>query len=211
MNYTTLVADVNTFGSIANWVNRTDLDTTGVLTEAQAWIYAQLRTRQMVATATLAIATSVTSVAEPTGFLDPIVFTIPAYGVKLINTDVERFESLCSYDDSGLLPSMLPTRYCQFGGVLNLNSRADRAYTGKMIYYRSLAALSPTNLSNFLTDRYPTLLRKACLMIAYDHMKERSLMEAEEARAYAMAGQINVEADNALRSAELDYGWDWSN
>ena len=45
MDYTTLIADKNTAGSIARWVNYGQLDVTQILEEAQLLIYQTLRVR----------------------------------------------------------------------------------------------------------------------------------------------------------------------
>jgi hypothetical protein len=210
MNYTSLVADVTTAGSIKRLVNRTDIDSTGILTEAQAWLYSRMRVSEMRARATISVLTSQTSSAKPTGFRSPLVFRIPTLGIKLVNTPVENFEMLLCPDENGLLPSGIPTRWCLIDDLIQYNTRSDRNFSATMTYYRALPALGPTNLTNFLTDRYPTLLRKVCLMFAYDEMKERTLMEGEEAAAYREIASANVENDDNLRGAELDFNWEES-
>lgn len=48
----------------------------------------------------------------------------------------------------------------------------DTAATLKLLYFRQPALLSATNLSNFLTNRYPKLMRVACLAAAADYMRD---------------------------------------
>src|SRR3990167_7987443 len=86
MNYTTLTAAKTTSGSLANWVNRGDLATSAILTEAEAWIYQRLRVREMTTDEafTFAISTSSTALSSLTGtFLDPIQFVPYEWGVPL--------------------------------------------------------------------------------------------------------------------------------
>ena len=45
ITWTVLTGSKDTEGSIANWVNRSDLPTTNILLEAEAWIYQHLRIR----------------------------------------------------------------------------------------------------------------------------------------------------------------------
>ena len=68
-NWTTLTAAKTTLGSIANWVNRTDLPTDNILLEAEAKIYERLRVREMQVITTLTVAADENSVSLPSDFL----------------------------------------------------------------------------------------------------------------------------------------------
>jgi hypothetical protein len=207
MDYASLVGDVNTVGSIKRSVNWSRVDAEGILTEAQAWIYARLRVREMMAREDVAIALNATSADLPERFLDPLAFGIPGYIPRLRHTDAERFQRLLAWDTDGLLPIAPPTRWTVFSEAIQLNSRSDAAYTGKMLFYQQPEALSSTNLTNWLTSRYPGLVRRATLMLAAEERKDRAMMTEEETRCLAMIEEIKVEADLSMRGMSMDFGW----
>lgn len=74
----------------------------------------------------------------------------------------------------------------------------------KLQFFQSLPLLSATNLTNFLTTRYPQLLRTACVAAAADFMKDDAEYQKGNARLAAMAQQISIENDMSLRGMELD-------
>src|SRR4051794_26574266 len=139
MNYTTLVGLVSDVGSIKYWINYTRIDSAG--TEAEAWIYARLRVQEMLATDDVAIALNGTSAAFPTGYMDPIHFGIPGWQPLIKFVDPERFRAGLGWDQSAVLPVNMPSRWTRLDGQIALNSKADRAYTAKMAFYKRPTAL----------------------------------------------------------------------
>jgi hypothetical protein len=71
-------------------------------------------------------------------------------------------------------------------------------------YYQSPPLLSATNQSNFLTNRYPRLLRQSCITMAADFMKDDVQYQKNLAALTAMVEQVNVENDMQYRGMELD-------
>lgn len=208
MNYTDLIADKSTDGSIKYWINYTRIDSAGVLDEAEKWIYSKLRIREMQEGPTdIAIAQNATSAALPDRFLDPLHFSIPGYNDDPPYYDINRFWAEAGRDTSGLLPIQMPGCFTIQGTTLLWNARSDVAYTGKLIYYRRPAPLSGANETNFLTDRYPTLLRRVCIMFAAEARKEYDSMDRSELKAVAMLDEIKKESDLAMRGMELDFNW----
>jgi hypothetical protein len=65
-----------------------------------------------------------------------------------------------------------PSQWSIWDEKFAFDTALDVATTYKQIYYRAPLPLSATNLSNFLTDRYPMLMRKACMAAAADFMKD---------------------------------------
>lgn len=208
MNYTTLVADATVSGSIKYGINYSRIDAEGILEEAQAWIYARIRTRDMLATEDVAIALGASSVSFPAGYLDPIHFGIPGYMNRLRLKDIEWFRSHLSWDESAVMPEGVPTYWCDFGGSMQFSTKADQAYTGKFVFYKRPTALSGSNETNFLTVRYPTLLRRACLIFASEARKEWDTMDRAETRALQAVQEVKVESDLAMRGMEFDFNWD---
>lgn len=208
MNYTTLVADRETAGSIKSSINFSRIDADAVLDEAEAWIYAKLRVRQMRSTATVSILSGASSAAFPTGYLDPIQLAIPGHCNRLRRWDEERFRTFLGWDEDGVLPTGLPTIWADFDDLIQFNTLADQAYTAKMVFYKLPTALSTDNETNWLTTRYPTLVRRTCLMFAAEERKEYDTRDRAEKDALNQIAEIRIEADDAMRGIEFDMNWD---
>lgn len=207
MDYTALVADASTTGSIKSWINYSRLDAPGILEEAQAWIYSRIRVRQMVSSADISITSGASTAAYPTGYLDPIHLGIPGVVPRIRLRDIEWFRTTLGWDETAAMPSGVPTFWTDIGELIQFNTAADQAYTAKMVYFKTPTALGPSNLTNFLTTKYPTLLRRTCLMFAAEARKEYDLMDREEQRAMIAVQEVNVESDRAMRGLELDFHW----
>jgi hypothetical protein len=105
---------------------------------------------------------------------------------------------------ANVLIASTPTRwaiwdeYLQFDGAFALSTQF------RLLFFRSPALLSASNQTNFLTDRYPLLLRKACQAAAADFMKDdNEYTKATNAMA-ALIQATNAESDLMYRGAELD-------
>jgi hypothetical protein len=92
-------------------------------------------------------------------------------------------------------------------GIWNENIYFDVGFSQttlcKMQYYQSLPLLSSTNQTNFLTNRYPHLLRTACMAAAADYMKDDIEYQKGVMRLQALVQQVNIENDMSLRGMEL--------
>ena len=71
-------------------------------------------------------------------------------------------------------------------------------------YYQSLPLLSVSNQSNFLTNRYPQLMRRACVTAAADFMKDTEEYNKGYARLEALVQSVSIENDGQYRGMELD-------
>ena len=170
-NYTTLTGLKTVDGAIKAWVNRSDIPATVILTEAQALIYERLRVREMQARATLTFALATQTASLPTGLLDPIGYQPYEWAVDL---PFVHENALGEYrDSSGVLESGTPSRWTIVGETAYVNVLPSEAFSGTLLYYKSPTVLSVSNETNFLTERYPTLLRYACMAKAYEHMKDQ--------------------------------------
>lgn len=207
LSYSTLVADVSTPGSIKNAINYGRIDAEGILEEAQAWIYQRLRVRQMMATENVSISSAASTASFPTGYLDPIHLGIPGYINTIRLKDPEWFRAHIGWDESAVLPEGPPSYWCDFDTTIQFNTKADQAYTAKMVFFKKPDLLSGSNLTNWLTDRYPSLLRRACLMFSAEARKEFDMMNNAEIKALQMIEEIKVESDLAMRGWEPDMHW----
>ena len=71
-------------------------------------------------------------------------------------------------------------------------------------YFQSPPILSTSNPTNFLTNRYPHLLRKACTAQAWDFMRNDTEYQKDVTALTALVEQTNAEADFLYRGAEFD-------
>ena len=204
INYTTLVADKSTSGSIKNWVNYDLIPSVDMLTEAEAWIYSTLRVREMEEVGSISISLAASTVTLPTGFRDPIAIKLNSDSEALTLVDRVRFDDeVAIYDSTGALPTGHPSYFTISGTNYQFDTVMDEAKSGTQRYYKTPDALSGSNETNFLTTKYPALLRYVCSMIGYEHRKqwdEASRFEQRAANAIAIA---NAESDLALRGAYL--------
>lgn len=208
MDYTTLVSAETVQGSIKFWVNYSRIDADGILDEAEAWIYARLRVRQMVAADDVAISSAATTASFPSGYLDPIHLSIPGHIETIRLTDAERFRSLLGWDTDADLPEGPPTRWADIGDTIHFNHKADQAYTAKFVFFKKPDALSGSNETNFLTDRLPTLLRRVCTMFAAEARKDWDMRDRSEISAMEMIEQAKKESDLSLRGLESEFHWE---
>lgn len=190
MDYSTLVAGKTTSGSLANWVNRSDLPTSTILAESQAWIYQRLRVREMQERQVpFTFTTSGNSLALPSRFLDPIAFTPYGWGDPLPFVEETQLNDV--RDEDGNLYESTPSRWAIIGETAYVDVQPVETFSGVLHYFKQPADLAATtNETNFLTIRYPSLLRFTCMAVAYQHMKDS--VRTQEYSAYA---------ENALQEA----------
>lgn len=193
--YTTLTGTKATAGSIANWVNRSDLPTSDILIETQAWLFQRLRVREMQARATLTFTTAAQTASLPSRFLDPISYTPYTWGDPL---PLFHENALQDYrDDSGTLLSAVPSRWSIIGETAYVDVLPISTFTGILMYYAQPADLAATtNETNFLTTRYPKLLRHACMAMAFEHMKDTD-------RAGGYMQLVEADLQEAMRTNDM--------
>lgn len=80
----------------------------------------------------------------------------------------------------------------------------DEAVMCELLYFQSLPLLSSTNQTNFLTSRYPHLIRPAVQVQAYKFMRDYTSAQNELANLTAMVQAVNVENDMFMRGMILD-------
>lgn len=199
MDYVTLVGAKTLDGSIKGWVNYEKISATSALTEAQAYIYGAMRSREMKGSATLALAAGASFVAHPADYLDPLSLTIASEaGTEISQRTEAELARLRVYDDASLSTG-LPCWYAVYDDRFNFEVAAEDACTLALVYYRRPAALSESNPTNFLTTRYPGILRAACLMAAFDQMSDDAAYSRTKGRLDEMLARSAVEQDFALR------------
>ena len=167
MTYGSLVGPKSADGSIKNWINYNLLPVEAILTDAQAMIYSLLRVREMRTSSVVTLAVGASSVPLPTGFLDPLAI-IGKDGIgdaELV--DEMELERLRLYGSDGTLQTGYVTS-CAPRATLDFNAATDSARQFSILYYAQPAPLSLANQTNFLTMRYPHILRAMTSAVAAD-------------------------------------------
>lgn len=197
--YSTLIAAKSTAGSIKSWVNFGLVPSEIILAEAQTEIYRRLRTREMRKTFAFALAQGAMTAPFPTGFLDPVaIFNRDLASSKLKMKTPEELLGLRLYDTAAnAYVQGEPYYFSVFDEVLNFDVPANGAKNYTLMYYGQPAVLSGANEDNFLTTRYPALLRFACLRCAAEHIESWDRVERYEAKVKELLREIEVMDDLA--------------
>lgn len=145
----------------------------------------------MVTDATFTFDNNTSSEALPSAFLDPIQFVPWDWGTPLPFVAPESFLPL--RDEDGVIEDGTPSCWTIIGTTAYIDVTIDDTdnYSGRLMYYAQPTALGSGNTTNFLTSRYPKLLRYACMFAAFEHMKNTARSQeymqlAELALAEAM-------------------------
>lgn len=165
MDYDALVADKSTQGSIKSWVNYNEVPSVDVLIDAQMYIYERLRSREMRALqANNTIAEGTDFIVLPTGFLDPVELTIryPKSRLELVN-ERELQDVWRNWDDTNALTEGMPQHYAIIGSNAYFDVLPDQTYRYDLLYFKQPDLLTPGSPTNFLTQRYPHVLRQTCI------------------------------------------------
>jgi hypothetical protein len=93
-------------------------------------------------------------------------------------------------------------------GIWDEKIHFDQAFSQttlcRMQFYHSLPLLSTTNPTNFLTNRYPRLMRVACLAAAADFLKDSEEYQKQFGYLQQMIEKIEMENEMQFRGLELD-------
>lgn len=204
MDYPTLIASKTTDGSIRRWVNHADLDSVAILEDAQALIFQTLRVREMRSVfSDLTMAIGDSSKALPAGFLDPIRLVDKTNNLRLRLKTEEWIEDRRCYD-SGILSSGTPFYFGIYGEALQFDLAYDAVATLRLVGYAAPAVLSVGAPTNFLTNRYPHVLRAACLARAYSFRNNDERAQAELQNLATFIAKTNMESDFTYRSLEVE-------
>lgn len=206
MNYTTLVGAKTLAGSIKRTVNYAQIDETVVLEDAQTLLYSILRCREMRSLWSPTVSVGDSSKALPALFMEPI-------GPYITDTANLRYKHVLEtalmqsriYDGSGVLVSGTPCVWTILDETVLFDCKFDTARTLSLPYYKQPALLaSSSNETNWLTVRYPHLLRQACKVSAHAFMKNWSARDAELSVLATLIERTNAESDLAYSGTDYD-------
>jgi hypothetical protein len=187
MDWSTLTASKATAGSLANWANNSTI-TSGaggvadiILGEAVLWISERLRHWRMLSAPTTGTLTAVTvpsptgqdTVSIPSDLLEMYEFYLTGtYYSKVPMKTEQEIIGAWNFDSSGNRVPSMPRGFFVNSANINFDSPPDRAYTYAYTYYQAIPALTSGAPTNWLTQRYPRLLRAACMIGICEWTKE---------------------------------------
>lgn len=174
ITYQQLIGNKKTDGSIRNWLNDDRIPATTILAEAEAYIYQRLLTREMLATdTTTSVAVAQETAPLPADYQNPFFFMITGAEKQIVRRRLlDEVIGMFEYDGSGNRTRARPTWYATDESNIVFNRVTDKAYTYIHKYYRRLPALAPGNQTNFLTTKYPRLLRMVYMMYGSEWKKD---------------------------------------
>jgi hypothetical protein len=137
----------------------------------------------------------------------PITTVVDANTITITATDDATSSAtgggaIATYTANNLIAAD-PTSWSVWDERLKLNSALLDPATFKLMYYRAPKLLSATNPSNFLTDRYPMLLRKACQASAADFMKDDTEYQKQIAALNNLIQSTAAQDDLIYRGASF--------
>lgn len=208
MNYTTLVADKSTEGSIKYFVRHSEVPSTYCLERAQDAIYQILRVREMLVRATGTISTGTSTITMPSDILEPklLIRTGSCKG-KIRLLDQEHFESRTGEDSTSIVYEGTPSEATYDASTIYLNTRADQDYPYRLWYIGKPALLSGANLTNFLTARYGNILEAMCKHYAYEHREDDSKAATMLEKAMGYIQRANEEYDMFQQAVQTELHW----
>lgn len=210
MNYTTLVADKDTEGSIKYFVRHDYVPSDYILERAQDFIYGVLRVREMVAKAEDTIAEGDTTITLPTDLLDPLaLYRRGDMKGKITLLDHDHWESRIGEDpDDGNNPyEGTPTEATFDATTLYLNAKADDAYDYRLWYMQKPALLSGSNLTNFLTTKYSHILEAVVKHYAWEHRQDDQKAAQHMEKAVGFITKANQEFDMFRQFMQTELYW----
>lgn len=202
-DYTVLIGDKKTDGSVRNWLNNDLVPSLTILHQAETWLYRRLRIREMLTTTTGTLAADAETIPLPDRYVAPrsLFFTGILAG-EIKHRRIEEVEAAFAYDSDGNRVTGRPVAYAADATVLQLDCPADQDYPWRLRYYQQLASLSSDNPSNVLTGRAFNAFHAAAMGFACRWDKEDGA-ESWFQQAVAHVEEINVEDDQELAATEM--------
>lgn len=205
MDFTTLTAAKDTPGSIRNWINYTLLPIEDVLEDAQAYVYGALRVREMRTRTTLMLADNASEIEQPARMLEPYaIFDASGMPLRYFG-DPAQLEREIPRDITGTVSFGTPGAWTVEGTTLRFDARKRPGDTVALTVLHSAtpAPLSVSNPTNFLTVRYPNIIRAACLMVGADYRDDDEKYTRFKNRTDELIVRANYETDLTFRGAEF--------
>ena len=176
MDYTQLTGSSSTPGSIARWINYSQVqgDAPEIVIEAESWIYRRLRHWKMLTPPTAgSLTVGQDYLTNPADMLEPfLLVTTGQYFQEIVQKPMQEVVANWAYTGTGTTRvQQQPLMFAFNQAQMQFDSPPDQAYTYAFIYYQQPEPLS-VSITNFLTQTYPRLLRCACMAAACEFAKD---------------------------------------
>jgi hypothetical protein len=198
VDYATLTADKSTGGSIKSWMNYSKIDPGSILEEAQTMIYERLRVREMATADTFPVRVGDDAIDVPDNFLAQIMLKDITNDCELDYRDQTDLERMRTWTD-GALDEGDPAYFAVFDEMFQFNAKTRTAWTLRASFYQQPDLLSSSRRTNFLTKKYPHMLRMACLATGARFNDDDEKFAREQRLLFAAIDSVNVE-DEMSRS-----------
>lgn len=155
----------------------------------------------MITSTTGTMTTSQATVAVPADFLEDKLFCITGTAATtLTRKTIQEVITSWSYDQNGARVVSQPRIFSNDKDNLLLDSPCDQAYPFRFTYYAQPVALGTgtATSTNFITDKYPRLMRAVCMAQAGEFMKESS-----QYNAGYWAQMAEAELDAAQKESDM--------
>ncbi len=221
MTWASLTGATSVPGSIARWVNKSTLtsgpdgDADLILQEALGSIFGKLRHWQMLTPPTNGVmVVGADQITIPADLVEPDFFMLTGAEYQMVLTQKTPNEVYAQwgYDSTGARVRQTPMIYSFNQTYFQFDSQPDLAYTYMYTYYQIPEALGEDNQTNFLTAKYPRMIRTAVMMAAAEWTKEnnqgqydRTYWEQQLAAELALCQQ---QSDRARRATVLGITFD---
>lgn len=200
MTFTSLTAAKTEAGSIARWVNKSNLPAEEIVADAENWLGEFLRVRGMMTRTTITLAEDANTIdladALPS-FLDPVAVKVQGSNF-LIFVPEDEIDEWRDEGDDGTLQSDEPGRFSIIGDTMLFDTTADQDYTLIVIHFARPTALSSENGTNLYTTRFRALMKYACMGFAYEWLKDEKRASERFQAAMNHMNRIN-ETDDLVR------------
>ena len=210
MDYATLIAPKTTLGSIANWVNYTDtkIPVADILSEAQQFIFDRVRLSEMRELTTVALSMGVASVALPARLLT-VINLQDQHNIRIRPRDLKSLLDRRNYDlNDNIIQADSPMFYSMTGSTFEFDYAPTADITLKLAGYFSPALLGDgtggTVTTNFLTSKYPHMLRAAILMFVADFLNDEAKYNRYQTRYAALEAQAMQSSDMEMLGMQVD-------
>lgn len=196
MTFTTLTGAKSVDGSIKSWMNYARVDAEGVLLEAETMIAERLRVREMRASDSLPVRVGDSGIDLPDQFLDPIEARDITNDADIEYRDPSDLERMRSWTAT-VLDSGDPAFYSIFDEQYQFDCKTTTAWRLRVLFYQRPTPLSSSNKTNFLTIRYPHILRMACLATGARFAHDDEVFAREQRLLFASIDEANARDEMA--------------
>lgn len=208
LSYATLTAAKTTDGSLKQWVNRSDLPASHIVSLAEDWCNRVLRFQDMQDRDTIVLAEGDYTIEDIKtslpGFLDPIQIWVPKYATRLVFKPEEDIDNYLAVDSDGVVQEVTcPWMYTRIGKTLYFDGKADAALDLTVTYYKSPTPLSGSNDTNLYSEM-ESLFLFLCLGYAYAWVKDLDASGKYFGAATGLSDKINQTEDLVRRGQEID-------